>query len=90
MTHTDAPAIPRFEFTNNTTLIRLKKAELKKEQAEKERFEQDLSAQENKIRLLEDNLDQSEERVSKLTQQLTTAETVRIFRLIVFVDNHHM
>ena len=56
--------------------MRLDKAELKKEQAEKERIEQDLNAQENKIRLLEDNLDQSEERVSKLTQQLTAAETV--------------
>ena len=68
----------RSRFVNFVKIpkMRLDKAELKKEQAEKERIEQDLNAQENKIRLLEDNLDQSEERVSKLTQQLTAAETV--------------
>ena len=68
----------RSSFVNFVKILkmRLDKAELKKEQAEKERIEQDLNAQENKIRLLEDNLDQSEERVSKLTQQLTAAETV--------------
>ena len=64
--------------------MRLDKAELKKEQAEKERIEQDLNAQENKIRLLEDNLDQSEERVSKLTQQLTAAETVNFMYYVFF------
>jgi len=47
----------------------------KKEQDEREKVEQELLLMENKVKLLEDNLDRSGEQLAKTTQQLNAAET---------------
>ena len=56
------------------------KAQLKKEEEEREKCEQELASMDNKIKLLEESLDKAEENLSQTTSKLNDIETVIIFR----------
>ena len=59
----------RVEWTNL-------KAQLKKEEEEREKCEQELASMDNKIKLLEESLDKAEENLSQTTTKLNDIETV--------------
>ena len=52
------------------------KAQLKKEEEEREKCEQELASMDNKIKLLEESLDKAEENLSQTTSKLNDIETV--------------
>ena len=52
------------------------KAQLKKEEEEREKCEQELASMDNKIKLLEESLDKAEENLSQTTTKLNDIETV--------------
>ena len=56
------------------------KAQLKKEEEEREKCEQELASMDNKIKLLEESLDKAEENLSQTTTKLNDIETVIITR----------
>ena len=56
------------------------KAQLKKEEEEREKCEQELASMDNKIKLLEESLDKAEENLSQTTTKLNDIETVIIIR----------
>ena len=63
------------------------KAQLKKEEEEREKCEQELASMDNKIKLLEESLDKAEENLSQTTSKLNDIETVSERSNIVSKNN---
>lgn len=63
-----------------TGIWNVDKAQLKKEEEEREKCEQELASMDNKIKLLEESLDKTEENLSQTTTKLNDIENVIIIR----------